>query len=69
MDINTAKDMIEDLMIEIQNLRAENRQLKDQIDQLKAPTLVECVDTVVGIMNSGKADPLKVYPPNRYHGD
>jgi hypothetical protein len=69
MDINTAKDMIEDLTIEIQNLREENRRLKDEIDQLKAPTLVECVDTVVKYLNLGNADPLKVYPPNRYHGD
>jgi hypothetical protein len=34
-----------------------------------AESLLESVDAVVDMMNSGKANSRDVYPSNRYHGD
>jgi len=34
-----------------------------------AESLLESVDAVVDMMNSGKVNPREVYPSNRYHGD
>ncbi len=34
-----------------------------------AEKVAESVDFIVDMMNSGKANPKDVYPPNRYHGD
>ena len=46
---------------------------EEEIAEVKEKTFVEqvteSVDFIVNMMNSGKADPLKVYPPGRYHGD
>jgi hypothetical protein len=42
---------------------------EEVVEEIKAPTLEETVDIVVNYLNSGKADPLKVYPPGRYQGD
>jgi hypothetical protein len=34
-----------------------------------AEQVTESVEFIVNMMNKGKADPLKVYPPGRYQGD
>ena len=34
-----------------------------------AQRVEESVGFIVDMMNSGKANPKDVYPPNRYHGD
>jgi hypothetical protein len=43
----------------------------EQIEEQKTShqILLESVEFVVDMMNSGKPNPKDVYPPGRYHGD
>ena len=45
--------------------KAEGRELVEE----PKPSIVDSVDFVVDMMNSGGANPDNVYPRNRYHGD
>lgn len=38
-------------------------------EEPKVPSILESVEAVIEMMNSGKVNPRDVYPPNRYHGD
>lgn len=42
---------------------------EEQTEQTFAEQVEESVTFIVDMMNSGKANPADVYPPNRYHGD
>jgi hypothetical protein len=51
----------------------ENPENQEEIPETSEKTfaerIIESVDFVVDMMNSGKVNPIDVYPPNRYHGD
>jgi hypothetical protein len=38
-------------------------------EQTSTHSILESVDAVIDMMNSGKVNPKDVYPSNRYHGD
>jgi hypothetical protein len=54
-------------------MNIENIENPEEIPETPEQTfterLEESVDFVVNMMNSGKVNPIDVYPPNRYHGD
>jgi hypothetical protein len=47
----------------------ENEEEKEVTEKTFVESVIESVDFVVNMMNNGKVDPLKVYPPGRYQGD
>ena len=51
----------------------ENPENQEEIpetsEQTFAERVIESVDFVVDMMNSGKVNPKDVYPPGRYQGD
>jgi hypothetical protein len=52
----------------IENPKNEE-EIPETSEQTFAESIAESVDFVVNMMNSGKVNPIDVYPPNRYHGD
>jgi hypothetical protein len=45
------------------------KEILETSEQTYTERIAESVDFVVDMMNSGKVNPIDVYPPNRYHGD
>ena len=41
----------------------------EEVLKNKAQSLLESVEAVIDMMNSGKVNPADVYPSGRYHGD
>jgi hypothetical protein len=54
---------------ETQNPENNKEEVIETSTKTVAESLLESVDAVVDMMNSGKANPREVYPSNRYHGD
>lgn len=54
---------------ETQNPENNKEEVIETPTKTTAESLLESVDAVVDMMNSGKANPREVYPSNRYHGD
>lgn len=50
-------------------MNTEPENIEEEKEEPKIPSIIESVNFIVDMMNSGKADPKQVYPPNRYHGD
>jgi hypothetical protein len=52
----------------IENPENEEK-IPEPSEQTYTERIAESVDFVVDMMNSGKVNPVDVYPPGRYHGD
>jgi hypothetical protein len=54
---------------EMQNSENNEEETAEVTEKTFVEQVTESVDFIVNMMNKGKADPLKVYPPGRYQGD
>lgn len=56
-------------MIENMNNEPENKPEEEPQKEPRKESIVDSINFVVDMMNSGQGDPDKIYPRNRYHGD
>jgi hypothetical protein len=54
---------------ETQNSENNEEEIAEVPEKTFVEQVTESVEFIVNMMNNGKADPLKVYPPGRYQGD
>jgi hypothetical protein len=54
---------------EIENSENKTEEVAKTPTKTATESLLESVDAVIDMMNSGKVNPREVYPSNRYHGD
>jgi hypothetical protein len=54
---------------ETENPKNNEEETAEVTEKTFVEQVTESVDFIVDMMNKGKADPLKVYPPGRYQGD
>ena len=47
----------------------QNIEKEEEEQKTSKQILLDSVEFVVNMMNSGKLNPKDVYPPGRYHGD
>jgi|DEB19_MinimDraft_3_1074340.scaffolds.fasta_scaffold03406_3 hypothetical protein len=54
---------------EIENPENNEEEVTDTTEQTPKNSIIDSINFVVDMMNSGKPNPKDVYPPGRYHGD
>ena len=51
------------------NNEPENKPEEEPQQEPRKESILDSINFVVDMMNSGQGDPDKIYPKNRYHGD